>query len=71
MQGRDKMLHLADRVTAIQTARRADVAENGSDSNSLNFGLCEVVYEWAKGRVGERKASMNGTVLIQTISNPS
>lgn len=51
------MRELADRVTAIQTARRADVAENGSESNNLNFGLCEVVYEWAKGRVG---AKING-----------
>lgn len=46
------MVQLADRVTAIQTARRAGVAESGSESNNLNFGLCEVVYEWAKGRVG-------------------
>lgn len=48
------MMELTDRVTAIQTARRADVAESGTDSNNLNFGLCEVVYEWAKGRVSFR-----------------
>lgn len=47
------MMELTDRVTAIQTARRADVAEAGTDSNNLNFGLCEVVYEWAKGRVSD------------------
>lgn len=47
-------MQLADRVTAIQTARRADIAESGSESNNLNFGLCEVVYEWAKGRVSAR-----------------
>jgi hypothetical protein len=45
------MMDLTERVTAVQTARRADVAESGSESNNLNFGLCEVVYEWAKGRV--------------------
>ena len=50
-QGRDRIAELAERVTAVQIRRRADVAESGSESNELNFGLSEVVYEWARGMV--------------------
>lgn len=47
-EGRDRIKELADRVTAVQVEQRA-VAEQGMDSNELNFGLSEVVYEWARG----------------------
>lgn len=58
-------MQLADRVTAIQTARRADIAESGSESNNLNFGLCEVVYEWAKGRVSRDFQQIEDEMLMQ------
>lgn len=53
-EGRARIRGIAERVTAIQAARRADVAEiNNQDENQepagLNFGLSEVVYEWARG----------------------
>lgn len=50
-QGRDRIQELAERVTAIQVEQRANVADKGADSNELNFGLTEVVYEWARGMV--------------------
>jgi hypothetical protein len=55
-QGQERIAQLADRVTAAQIARRAVVAEDGVDSNKLNFGLSEVVYEWAKGMVSHAAA---------------
>jgi len=48
-EGKDRITALADRVTAVQVAQRANVAEEGAESNNLNFGLSEVVYEWARG----------------------
>jgi superfamily II RNA helicase len=51
VQGKDRITALADRVTAVQVAQRANVAEEGAESNNLNFGLSEVVYEWARGMV--------------------
>jgi antiviral helicase SKI2 len=49
-QGRDHLLQIADRVTAVQTACRANFS--GEEfGNELRFGLVEVVYEWARGMV--------------------
>ena len=54
-QGKDRITAIADRVTAVQVAQRANVAEDGAESNNLNFGLSEVVYEWARGMVRHLK----------------
>lgn len=51
VQGQQCITAIADRVTAVQVAQRATVAEEGAESNNLNFGLSEVVYEWARGMV--------------------
>jgi superfamily II RNA helicase len=43
-------MKIADRVTAVQTACRANFS--GEEfGNELKFGLVEVVYEWARGMV--------------------
>lgn len=64
-EGRKRMNDIVDRVTAVQVARRADVAESGSDSNILNFGLSEVVYEWAKGMVRTCIVQLAARIMLE------
>lgn len=49
--GREAILIIADRVGVVQDKHKVVAEEHRSD---LKFGLIEVVYEWAKGTVGDR-----------------
>jgi antiviral helicase SKI2 len=46
--GREGILDIAHRVRAVQDKHKVAAEEHRTD---LNFGLIEVVYEWAKGTV--------------------
>ena len=51
-QGRDAILAIAERVGRVQDRWKVANFSSGSGSGragGLNFGLCEVVWEWAKG----------------------
>lgn len=47
--GRDALLTISDRVAAVQDRHKVAADEH---RKTLNFGLMEAVYEWAKGMVG-------------------
>jgi antiviral helicase SKI2 len=47
-EGRDAIIAISDRVGHVQDFHKVAAAEFQS---TLNFGLMEVVYEWAKGMV--------------------
>ncbi|KAI5480335.1 antiviral helicase SKI2 [Pseudohyphozyma bogoriensis] len=47
-EGKATILDIAERVRIVQAKHRADVADEGFNTD-LKFGLVEVVYEWAKG----------------------
>jgi antiviral helicase SKI2 len=47
-EGRDAIIAISDRVGRVQDFHKVAAAEFQS---TLNFGLMEVVYEWAKGMV--------------------
>lgn len=49
-QGKATILEITERVRRVQAKHRADVGEEGFNTE-LKFGLVEVVYEWAKGMV--------------------
>lgn len=49
--GREEILTIADRVGMVQDKHKVVAEEHRS---GLNFGLIEVVYEWAKGTVSDR-----------------
>lgn len=49
--GRDAIVGIADRVGRVQDMHKV-VAE---EHKGLKFGLIEVVYEWAKGMVGDHR----------------
>lgn len=48
--GRDAILAIADRVGRVQDSHKVVAEEHRTN---LKFGLIEVVYEWAKGMVGD------------------
>jgi len=47
--GRDALLAISERVAAVQDRHKVTADEHRW---TLNFGLMETVYEWAKGMVG-------------------
>ena len=47
--GRDALLAISERVAAVQDRHKVAADEH---RKTLNFGLMEAVYEWAKGMVG-------------------
>ncbi|KAI0081161.1 ATP-dependent RNA helicase [Panus rudis PR-1116 ss-1] len=49
-QGRDAIMAIAERVERVQEAHKVP----GEEFRALNFGLMEVVYEWAKGMPFEK-----------------
>ncbi|KDQ63053.1 hypothetical protein JAAARDRAFT_29053 [Jaapia argillacea MUCL 33604] len=62
-EGRDAIIAISDRVSAIQDAHRVAAEE----FRSLKFGLMEVVYEWAKGMPFEQITALTdvaeGTIV--------
>lgn len=49
-RGRDALLGIAGRVGGVQDRWKvAELASGGGGGGGLKFGLCEVVWEWAKG----------------------
>jgi antiviral helicase SKI2 len=46
--GRDALLAISERVAAVQDRHKVAADEH---RKTLNFGLMEAVYEWAKGMV--------------------
>jgi antiviral helicase SKI2 len=46
--GRDAIMTISDRVSRTQDLHKVSIE---SFRSMLNFGLVEVVYEWAKGMV--------------------
>lgn len=49
-EGRDAIIAISDRVGRLQDKHKVATEEFRS---KLNFGLAEVVYEWAKGMVSD------------------
>jgi antiviral helicase SKI2 len=50
-EGRDALLAISERVAAVQVRHKVAADEH---RKSMNFGLMEAVYEWAKGMVSIR-----------------
>lgn len=50
LQGRLKMMEIGERLFEIQTECGLDLSRHDYFRN-LNYGLVEVVYEWARGMV--------------------
>ena len=50
-EGRKVLEAIAERVSAVQDTHKVPADDFRS---SMKFGLCEVVYEWAKGTVSDR-----------------
>jgi antiviral helicase SKI2 len=48
-EGRDELTAILERVTQVQNRHQVAADEHRW---TLNFGLMEAVYEWAKGMVG-------------------
>lgn len=48
-EGRDALVAISDRVVEVQVRHKVAADEH---RGTLNFGLMEAVYEWAKGMVG-------------------
>lgn len=49
MQGRKRILEVAKQIAELE--KQCGIDSVIDDENKLKFGLVEVVYEWANGKV--------------------
>lgn len=64
--GREAILTIADRVGMVQDKHKVVAEEHKKE---LKFGLIEVVYEWAKGTVGDHLYLSMGITHLAVVSS--